>query len=96
MEPKFDPRSSIETSNRVVWDGKNAGNFSVFEKRVTPEKSNSNLRQDAAIPQRLEEKFNAEGYDAVPTANHLEESRAEENKLAMLNDMLKKKQFAIQ
>ena len=42
--PHFDPRASIETSNRVVWDGKNAGNFSVFEKRVTPEKANSNLK----------------------------------------------------
>ena len=50
MTLPFDPRGSIETSNRVVWDGKNAGNFSVFEKRATPEKANSNLKQDAAIP----------------------------------------------
>ena len=96
MTLPFDPRGSIETSNRVVWDGKNAGNFSVFEKRATPEKANSNLKQDAAIPQRLEDKFNTEGYGAGLDANPMEESRGEENKLAMLNDLLKKKQFAIQ
>ena len=38
LDTHFDARASLDKANRVAWDGRNAENFSVFEKKVSPQK----------------------------------------------------------